>query len=267
MKKMEHVGTNQTVNGRNYSFTLIELLVVIAIIAILAAILLPALNQAREKARGSQCMSNMKQIGTGLSLYSNDAKGFLPRWDAAVNSYPNRLYSGSQALGPYLGCPDGYTNRMGGIFWCPSIREILSTTNTTLTAPADARYYTGYQVTVSDRPSAGRPSGYWYYYSSAADNQDGSGSVLGNQMLDRINPRSVLLTNPLAGLTVDGVKIYASSVLQAPWLTTVDANIYRRRPSFNHNNSENFLLASGAVISRRFGVTADAYGNECWVLK
>ena len=57
-------------------FTLIELLVVIAIIAILAAILFPVFSRARESARKTACLSNMKQIGTALMMYCQD-------WDEA----------------------------------------------------------------------------------------------------------------------------------------------------------------------------------------
>ena len=68
------------------AFTLIELLVVIAIIAILAAILFPVFAQARESARKTTCLSNLKQLGLGMIMYSTDYDEQAVPWNLRLNN-------------------------------------------------------------------------------------------------------------------------------------------------------------------------------------
>ena len=126
--------------GQKKGFTLIELLVVIAIIAILAAILFPVFAKAKEAAKKTSCLSNMRQIGTGFALYCSDYDDTYPRQDdcvprSSLNSALNlpgavagngcsgptpyrwNMYSWQKWVYPYLNSIN--------IFFCPS-RERIS---------------------------------------------------------------------------------------------------------------------------------------------
>ena len=106
---------------RRHAFTLIELLVVIAIIALLIGILLPTLGSARETARQAVCLSNMRQIGTALTIYANDHDDVVPR-EAGSSGFD---IGWTELLRPYIDEPgtelafqDVYTRAQA--YKCPS---------------------------------------------------------------------------------------------------------------------------------------------------
>ncbi len=127
---------------REKHFTLIELLVVVAIIAILAGMLLPSLAQAREKAKGASCSSNLKQMSLGLISYTGDYDGyFVPYkdpsaahgasetdyWLGTYNSSGNYDLTKNNYFGDYIG-------NCAKVFLCPTIApKVKDVTDTDIT--------------------------------------------------------------------------------------------------------------------------------------
>lgn len=221
-------------------FTLIELLVVIAIIALLMGILMPSLNSAKEQARKIRCGANLKQIGVGLVLYSEEEDGKLPE-----NVDPGHPYTAFRGDGDYATGPNGSTPMKLGllystgilkeprIFYCPSSKiDWLKFKNYNNPAPWGTlpQYYNTEMVL-----NQWVRIGYTYYPQSRKLDENGFPQVA-SRYVD-LNPNRAAVTDAI-------------------WQKSKLSHVSGSRPT-----GLNALFGDGHVY---FTVTAAAFTDELW---
>ena len=230
------------------SFTLIELLVVIAIIAILAAMLLPALQQARARAQGTACISNLKNLYHGLSAYADANKEFFPAANSTVYHAEKKkkytYFGWTAVLVMYKLLPEYKKGSKSNIYLCPTGTYVPATTQG-WSDTGDVSYGLAKGTTGWGQPAYYEPADTYYHANR----------------IDFLKPEK---KNAILG----GDSIHTKSLYQSNAITTKDPSVTNRGAGIGsnrvlhmrHNNKANVFYPAGHVKSLSKGeITPDTW--------